>query len=59
MNAGARRLAVIGGSDTGITAALRAREIDSEALFHRMKVADLVELDLSCTPPLSSPFDPV
>lgn len=29
------------------------------ALYHRMRVEDLSELDLSYTPPLSSPWDPV
>jgi hypothetical protein len=39
------RLVIVGGSDAGISAALR--------------VEDLNELDLSYTPPLSSPWDPI
>jgi NADPH-dependent 2,4-dienoyl-CoA reductase/sulfur reductase-like enzyme len=38
-----------------------AKRIDifATALFHRMRVEDLNDLDLSYTPPLSSPWDPV
>ncbi len=38
-----------------------AKRIDiyATALFHGMRVADLSDLDLSYTPPLSSPWDPV
>ncbi|GCE25111.1 putative pyridine nucleotide-disulphide oxidoreductase [Dictyobacter alpinus] len=38
-----------------------AKRIDifATALFHQMSVEDLSELDLSYTPPLSSPWDPV
>jgi NADPH-dependent 2,4-dienoyl-CoA reductase/sulfur reductase-like enzyme len=38
-----------------------AKRIDifATALFHRMKVEGLIDLDLSYTPPLSSPWDPV
>ncbi len=38
-----------------------AKRIDvfATALFHDMKVADLNELDLSYTPPVSSPWDPI
>jgi NADPH-dependent 2,4-dienoyl-CoA reductase/sulfur reductase-like enzyme len=38
-----------------------AKRIDifATALYHRMRVADLSDLDLSYTPPLSSPWDPV
>ncbi|MBF2067842.1 MAG: FAD-dependent oxidoreductase [Calothrix sp. C42_A2020_038] len=38
-----------------------AKRIDifATALFHSMKVDELSELDLSYTPPLSSPWDPV
>ncbi len=38
-----------------------AKRIDTFAcaLFHEMKVEDMSELDLSYTPPLSSPWDPV
>jgi len=39
------RLLILGGSDAGISAALRARELNA--------------LDLSYTPPISSPWDPV
>lgn len=34
-------------------------DIFATALYHRMKVADLNHIDLSYTPPLSSPWDPV
>ena len=34
-------------------------DIFATALFHNMKVESLNELDLSYTPPLSSPWDPV
>jgi NADPH-dependent 2,4-dienoyl-CoA reductase/sulfur reductase-like enzyme len=34
-------------------------DIVAAALFHRMKVEELNDLDLSYTPPLSSPWDPV
>ena len=38
-----------------------AKRIDSvaTALFHRMNIEALNDLDLSYTPPLSSPWDPV
>ncbi len=38
-----------------------AKRIDvfASALFHRMRVEELSDLDLSYTPPLSSPWDPV
>lgn len=38
-----------------------AKRIDifATALFHEMRVEDLSDLDLSYTPPLSSPWDPV
>jgi NADPH-dependent 2,4-dienoyl-CoA reductase/sulfur reductase-like enzyme len=38
-----------------------AKRIDifATALFHNMKIEDLNDLDLSYTPPLSSPWDPV
>ena len=38
-----------------------AKRIDivATALYHRMKVAELTDLDLSYTPPFSSPWDPV
>ncbi len=34
-------------------------DIFATALFHRMDVEDLFDLDLSYTPPLSSPWDPI
>jgi NADPH-dependent 2,4-dienoyl-CoA reductase/sulfur reductase-like enzyme len=34
-------------------------DIAATALFHGMRVEDLADLDLSYTPPLSSPWDPV
>jgi hypothetical protein len=34
-------------------------DIFAAALFHNMTVESLSELDLSYTPPLSSPWDPV
>lgn len=34
-------------------------DIVASALFHRMKVEELGDLDLSYTPPLSSPWDPI
>jgi hypothetical protein len=34
-------------------------DVFAAALFHRMDVEELNELDLSYTPPLSSPWDPV
>ena len=34
-------------------------DIFATALFHRMDVEDLSDLDLSYTPPLSSPWDPI
>jgi NADPH-dependent 2,4-dienoyl-CoA reductase/sulfur reductase-like enzyme len=34
-------------------------DVFATALFHDMKVAELSDLDLSYTPPLSSPWDPV
>ncbi len=88
------RFLIIGGSDAGISAAIRAHEVDpnaevtvlleddfpnysicglpfylsgetpridifATALFHQMDVEELSDLDLSYTPPLSSPWDPV
>ena len=34
-------------------------DIFATALYHGMRVAELSDLDLSYTPPLSSPWDPV
>jgi NADPH-dependent 2,4-dienoyl-CoA reductase/sulfur reductase-like enzyme len=95
------RLVIIGESDAGISAALRAREFDAgsevtvvvadrfpkysicglpfylsgevpdwhqlahridafaTALFHHMSIDDLNHLDLSYTPPVSSPWNPI
>jgi len=58
-------LVAIGGSDAGISAALRARELGPQAdvtvvvaaIFHAMTVDAVSDLDLSCTPPLASPRD--
>ena len=38
-----------------------AKRIDTlaTAIYHRMTVAEVSDLDLSYTPPLSSPWDPV
>jgi NADPH-dependent 2,4-dienoyl-CoA reductase/sulfur reductase-like enzyme len=83
------RLVIVGGSDAGISAGLRAKELDPgceativvadrfpnysicglpfylsgevrdwRALAHRT-IEELNDLDLSYTPPLSSPWDPV
>jgi hypothetical protein len=40
---------------------INAKRIDvfATALFHEMRVVDLSDLDLSYTPPLSGPWDPV
>jgi len=62
-----KTLLIVGGSDAGISAALRARKVDA-SWGVRLVVADrfpwhdgrrLEHLDLSYTPPLSSPWDPV
>ena len=34
-------------------------DIFASAIYHKMKVAEISDLDLSYTPPLSSPWDPV
>jgi hypothetical protein len=34
-------------------------DVFATALFHKMNVDELSHLDLSYTPPLSSPWDPV
>jgi hypothetical protein len=38
-----------------------AKRIDTlaTAIYHRMTIAEVSDLDLSYTPPLSSPWDPV
>jgi hypothetical protein len=60
------RFVIIGGSDAGISAALRARELEAKridvcatALFYGMKVEYINELNLSYTPPLGRPWDAV
>lgn len=52
---------LLGASMLGHWQAEVAKRIDifATALFHQMGVADLSDLDLSYTPPLSSPWDPV
>ncbi len=52
---------LLGASILGHWQAEVAKRIDifATALFHQMCVADLSDLDLSYTPPLSSPWDPV
>jgi hypothetical protein len=68
-----KELLIIGGSDAGISAALlgaqllgaygaevsKRVDIFATAIFHGMRVGDVERLDLSYTPPLSSPWDPV
>jgi hypothetical protein len=51
----------LGAQIIGHHAAEVSKRIDifAAALFHGMGVADLSDLDLSYTPPLSSPWDPV
>jgi hypothetical protein len=45
--------------DTQPWLAVRSRTVFATALFSDMSVDGLVDLDLSYTPPLSSPWDPV
>jgi hypothetical protein len=52
-------LFVIGGSDAGVSAALRARELASSWTVSVAVARGLNDLDLSYTPPLSAPWDPV
>ncbi len=68
MTSKATILLIIGGSDTGISAAYRTKELDPEAdvgvvvavvLLYDMTVDTLCDLDLSCALPLSGPWDPV
>jgi NADPH-dependent 2,4-dienoyl-CoA reductase/sulfur reductase-like enzyme len=56
---GSRRL--LGARIVGPRGAEVSKRIDifAAALFHGMRVDELEDLDLSYTPPLSSPFDPV
>lgn len=53
--------ALLGGQIFGAYGKEVSKRIDTiaTALYHRMRVDDLSELDLSYTPPLSSPWDPV
>ena len=59
------RLLVVGGSDAGIAAALRAREIDPSVevtvaladTYPELTVDPLSDLDLSYAPPFGSPWD--
>jgi hypothetical protein len=65
------KLVIVGSSDAGISAALRAREVQpaaridllldtiATALHNRMTVEELNDLDLSYSPPFSAPWDPV
>lgn len=52
---------LLGGQILGHWQAEVAKRIDTfaTALFHRMSVDGLMDLDLSYTPPVSSPWDPV
>lgn len=52
---------LLGGQIIGRTGAEIAKRIDTLAtgIFHGMRVEELSDLDLSYTPPLSSPWDPV
>ena len=52
---------LLGAQIVGHTGSEVAKRIDifATALHHRMRVAELSDLDLSYSPPLSSPWDPV
>lgn len=52
---------LLGGQLLGSWGSEVAKRIDTlaAAVFHRMKVAELLDLDLSYTPPVSSPWDPL
>ncbi|MBR9982226.1 MAG: FAD-dependent oxidoreductase [Desulfatitalea sp.] len=52
---------LLGAQIVGHRSAEVSKRIDifAAALYHGMQVADMSHLDLSYTPPLSSPFDPV
>jgi len=52
---------LLGAQILGHTGAEVAKRIDvfATALYHRIKVSELNDLDLSYSPPLSSPWDPV
>ena len=52
---------LLGGQILGHVSGQVAKRIDTlaTAIYHRMSVAEVSDLDLSYTPPLSSPWDPV
>ncbi|MFP3982044.1 MAG: CoA-disulfide reductase, partial [Desulfobacterales bacterium] len=52
---------LLGAQMVGHRTAEVSKRIDilAAALYHRMQVRELCDLDLSYTPPLSSPWDPV
>lgn len=52
---------LLGAQIVGHTGSEVAKRMDvfATALYHRMRVAELSDLDLSYSPPLSSPWDPV
>ena len=52
---------LLGGQILGTWGSEIAKRIDvfATALYHGMRVDELVDLDLSYTPPLSSPWDPI
>ena len=54
-------LQLLGAQMTGAyqTEVSKRLDVFATALFHRMKVEELNDLDLSYTPPLSSPWDPI
>jgi hypothetical protein len=55
-------LVIIGGSDAGVMAGLASRkriDIVAAALHEAARVDRLDAFDLSYTPPLSSPWDPL
>ena len=59
-----RHLVVIGGDAAGMSAASQARRllgVDglATALWNRMQVEDLVQMDLAYAPPFSPVWDPV
>jgi NADPH-dependent 2,4-dienoyl-CoA reductase/sulfur reductase-like enzyme len=61
MTADRRTGRLLGAQIVGRHGAEVSKRVDvlATALFHEMKVENLVDLDLSYTPPLSSPWDPV
>ena len=52
---------LVGAQILGLFGAEISRRVDifATALFHGMRVEELSDLDLSYTPPLRSPWDPV